>query len=50
MADKISSSNTEKAFSELRSIVARLRAPNGCPWDREQTPSSVKKIYPGGGL
>ena len=36
-------SNTEKAFSELRSIVARLRAPDGCPWDREQTPSSVKK-------
>jgi MazG family protein len=35
--------NTEKAFSELRSIVARLRAPDGCPWDREQTPSSVKK-------
>ena len=36
-------SNTERAFSELRSIVARLRAPDGCPWDREQTPSSVKK-------
>jgi MazG family protein len=36
-------SNTEKAFSELRSIVARLRAPDGCPWDREQTPFSVKK-------
>jgi tetrapyrrole methylase family protein / MazG family protein len=23
-------------------IVRRLRAPGGCPWDREQTPSSLK--------
>ena len=43
MADNTSFSNIEKSFSELRSIVARLRAPDGCPWDREQTPSSVKK-------
>ena len=26
----------------LRQIVARLRAPGGCPWDREQTHSSLR--------
>ena len=26
----------------LRGIVARLRAPDGCPWDREQTHASLK--------
>lgn len=25
------------AFTELVTIMARLRAPDGCPWDREQT-------------
>ncbi len=24
-------------FDELTQIMARLRAPDGCPWDREQT-------------
>ena len=28
--------------SRLREIVARLRAPGGCPWDREQTPESLR--------
>lgn len=28
----------------LRDIVARLRAPNGCPWDREQTHASLRKF------
>jgi tetrapyrrole methylase family protein/MazG family protein len=26
----------------LRAIAARLRAPDGCPWDREQTHSSLR--------
>jgi MazG family protein len=26
-----------EAFRELVAIMARLRAPDGCPWDREQT-------------
>ena len=30
------------AISELRQIVARLRAPDGCPWDREQTHASLR--------
>jgi tetrapyrrole methylase family protein/MazG family protein len=29
-------------FSRLVSIVDRLRAPDGCPWDREQTIDSLK--------
>lgn len=31
------------SFNTLRYIVARLRAPGGCPWDREQTYQSMKK-------
>jgi len=30
------------SLAELRKIVARLRAPGGCPWDREQTHASLK--------
>ncbi|MBI5056383.1 MAG: nucleoside triphosphate pyrophosphohydrolase [Nitrospirae bacterium] len=29
-------------FDELVSIAARLRAPDGCPWDREQTVETLK--------
>ncbi len=29
-------------FRELTEIMARLRGENGCPWDREQTPESIK--------
>ena len=32
-----------KNFSKLRSIIATLRGPNGCPWDKEQTHESLKK-------
>src|SRR6185436_4719447 len=28
-------------FKRLCEIVARLRAPGGCPWDREQTNESI---------
>jgi XTP/dITP diphosphohydrolase/tetrapyrrole methylase family protein/MazG family protein len=28
-------------FEKLCDIVAQLRAPGGCPWDREQTPESI---------
>lgn len=30
------------AFSELVDLIARLRAPDGCPWDRKQTPATFK--------
>jgi nucleoside triphosphate diphosphatase len=29
-------------FEDLVALQARLRAPNGCPWDREQTHQSLK--------
>jgi len=29
-------------FEKLVALQARLRAPNGCPWDREQTHSSLR--------
>src|SRR5881296_3883427 len=31
-----------KAFTRLVDLMARLRAPGGCPWDREQTPASLR--------
>ena len=37
--------NNSKAgdkFQKLVDIMARLRAPDGCPWDREQTFDSIK--------
>lgn len=30
-------------FEELEQVIAKLRAPGGCPWDREQTHESLKK-------
>jgi tetrapyrrole methylase family protein/MazG family protein len=30
------------AFEDFQEIIARLRAPDGCPWDREQTHASLK--------
>lgn len=32
-------------FEALLDIVKRLRAPDGCPWDREQTPSSLLPYF-----
>ena len=29
------------SYERLREVIARLRAPGGCPWDREQTPLSL---------
>jgi tetrapyrrole methylase family protein/MazG family protein len=33
-----------RRFDELVALIARLRAPGGCPWDREQTHQSVKPM------
>jgi tetrapyrrole methylase family protein/MazG family protein len=30
------------SFEQLRKIMTQLRAPGGCPWDREQTHDSIK--------
>src|SRR5437763_11420273 len=31
-----------EAFTRLVELMARLRAPGGCPWDREQTSASLR--------
>ncbi len=33
-----------RSFAALEEIVARLRAPDGCPWDREQTHASLRRF------
>jgi tetrapyrrole methylase family protein/MazG family protein len=32
----------DNAFKDLYDIIVRLRAPDGCPWDREQTPQTLR--------
>lgn len=34
----------EKEFVNLVEIVARLRGPDGCPWDKKQTHSSLREF------
>lgn len=41
---------TQQEFWRLVEVVARLRAPDGCPWDREQTlktiePFTLEEVY-----
>lgn len=33
-----------EAFAQLYRTVRRLRAPDGCPWDRDQTPQSMRAM------
>ncbi|MBR5934047.1 MAG: nucleoside triphosphate pyrophosphohydrolase [Treponema sp.] len=33
----------EKAYNRLYNVVSILRSENGCPWDREQTPMSMRR-------
>jgi MazG family protein len=49
MSDKIPPSSppespgaSGQAMERVLELMARLRAPDGCPWDREQTPASLK--------
>ena len=30
-------------FEALRQVLARLRGPDGCPWDKEQTHTSLRR-------
>jgi len=34
--------NEHPSFADLRAVMARLRAADGCPWDRKQTLASLK--------
>ena len=36
-------SQTENKFEALIEIVSKLRSPEGCPWDIEQTSKSLSK-------
>jgi XTP/dITP diphosphohydrolase/ATP diphosphatase len=36
-------SRTAAALARAAAIMAQLRGPNGCPWDREQTFDSIKR-------
>ncbi len=36
-------SSAGKALEKLLEIVERLRGPDGCPWDRKQTPETLRK-------
>ncbi|QGM31848.1 nucleoside triphosphate pyrophosphohydrolase [Bacillus sp. N3536] len=35
--------NRIKEWQTLREVVAQLRGPDGCPWDKEQTHTTLKK-------
>lgn len=41
-APKKSSPAVGPAFEQLVAVMARLRAPGGCPWDREQTHATLR--------
>lgn len=41
MTDKPGGDGLGSALEALAELAARLRAPDGCPWDREQTPVSA---------
>src|SRR5690242_17458934 len=41
--DSITFMSTGAKFERAVSIMARLRAPGGCPWDREQTFDTIKR-------
>ncbi|MDR3173361.1 MAG: nucleoside triphosphate pyrophosphohydrolase [Treponema sp.] len=36
------SAPAREAFAELYDVIVRLRAPDGCPWDREQSPATLR--------
>lgn len=35
--------NKKYTYEDFLDIIAQLRAPDGCPWDRKQTHESLKK-------
>jgi len=42
-AERVGDERAGALFQEAVAIMARLRAPGGCPWDREQTFASIRK-------
>ena len=41
MPESNEAERTLEALDALLEVIARLRAPNGCPWDREQTTKTM---------
>jgi MazG family protein len=42
VSDSLQKLSAAEGFQRLVEIMARLRAPGGCPWDREQTFDTIK--------
>ena len=38
-----SADKTAAAYKRLYETIRTLRAPGGCPWDREQTPLTMRR-------
>lgn len=43
LAEQVTLSRSHPSFDDFVATIALLRAPNGCPWDREQTHESIAK-------
>ncbi len=43
ITDRSSNDKISKSFLRLHDVLTKLRAPEGCPWDRKQTPESSYK-------
>ena len=41
--ESLSACRLVREIQRLREIVAKLRAPDGCPWDREQTHQTLAR-------
>jgi uncharacterized protein YabN with tetrapyrrole methylase and pyrophosphatase domain len=39
---------SKKNFQDLIEMMARLRSPEGCPWDREQNYATLADVDRGG--
>src|SRR3954470_21567075 len=44
MSSNSSTPGAGARFDAFVALIARLRAPGGCPWDREQTHASLKPM------
>jgi hypothetical protein len=44
MNEESAAASAGPSFERFVALIARLRAPGGCPWDREQTHASLKPM------
>lgn len=43
MEKELNKDNKKYSYEDFLDIIAQLRAPEGCPWDRKQTHESLKE-------